>query len=387
MKKYKIILFIILLSLFSWIISSYFMINYYKKIWINEKTIEKTQNSEVINEDLKVISIRNIENEITTIAKTLSSWVVSIVIKKDLTLFRSNPWWFFYTPIWTVKKKVWWWTWFFITKDWIIITNKHVISDENAEYTIITSDWKEYNAKLLAKDPLTDLAIIKIDSDEEFTTIDIIENEENIQIWQFSIAIWNALAEFQNSVSLWVISGKNRNIDVWDWTKLTWLLQTDAAINPWNSWWPLVNLNWEVIWINTAIVGNSNSLGFSIPLSKRKVEYMLESINKYSEIKKPFIWINYLILNEQIKEELWVEVNYWAYILDREWSIVKWSQAEKSWLEIGDIILTVDWININLTNDLNSIIQNKIPWDILNLNVLKSNWKKKNIKLELWINK
>jgi serine protease Do len=384
MKTKVIILFVAIISIFSWLFWSFMMMFYFNNYYLtNTWSINNQPNKiEQIN---KFVTIWNIENEITNIVKNLSPWVVSIVIKKDLTLYKRDPWWFLNTPVWTFKTKVWWWTWFFVSKDGTIITNKHVIVDEDAEYSVITNDWEEYNATVLAIDPLTDLAIIKIDSFNEFKTLDFIEDEETINIWQFWIAIWNSLAEFQNSVSLWVISWKNRSIDVWDWVKLSWLLQTDAAINPWNSWGPLVNLSWEVIGINTAIVGNTNSLWFSIPLSKRKVEFILDSIKKYLEIKKPFIWINYLILHEWVKNELWVNVDYWAYIFDEEWSIVKWSQAEKAWLERWDIILEVNWIKVSLSNDLNGIIQNNIPGDILNLLLLKSNWEQKNVMLELWM--
>lgn len=387
MKINKIIIFFFFISLLSWLLGSFLMINIYKDFLISDLNLAKTNNNKIVKQDLKIVNVRDVETEITSLVKNISPWVVSIVIKKDLTLYKRDPWWFFNTPVWTIKRKIWWWTGFFITKDGYIITNKHVVSDNNSEYSVITNDQKEYSAKILSTDPLTDLAVIKIEpkNNEEFKTLDFIEHEENINIWQFWVAIWNSLAEFQNSVSLWVISWKNRNIDIWDWTKLAWLLQTDAAINPWNSWGPLVNLNWEVMWINTAIVNNTNSLWFSIPLSKRKIEYFLDSIKKYGEIKKPVIWINYLIINDSIKDQLWVDINYWAYILDQEWSVVKSSQAEKAWIEAWDIILSIDNIEINLTNDLKSIIQNKIPWDILNLSILKKDWEQKNIKLELWI--
>lgn len=385
MKTKIIIISVIFISLFSWLFWSFLMLTYFDNFYLTSTWIinnKSTNNFEQIN---KFVTIWNLENEITNIVKNLSPWVVSIVIKKNLTLYKRDPWWFLNTPVWTYKTKVWWWTWFFVSKDGTIITNKHVIVDEDAEYSVITNDWEEYSATVLAIDPLTDLAIIKIDSVNEFKTLDFIEDEETINIWQFWIAIWNSLAEFQNSVSLWVISWKNRSIDVWDWVNLSWLLQTDAAINPWNSWGPLVNLSWQVIGINTAIVSNTNSLWFSIPLSKRKVEFILDSIEKYSEIRKPFIWINYLIIYEWIQQDLWVSVDYWAYIMNEEWSIVKWSQAENAWLEKWDIILEINWTKVSLSNDLNSIIQNNIPGDKLDLLVLKSNWEQKNITLELWM--
>jgi len=134
-----------------------------------------------------------------------------------------------------------------VSQDGIILTNKHVISDPNAAYTVILSDGSEYDTTLLAIDPLNDLALIKIiDSEKSFIPLSIISETQDIQVGQFSIAVGNALAEFQNSVSLGIISGKDRTIEA-SGESLGGLIQTDAAINPGNSGGPLLDLNGNVI--------------------------------------------------------------------------------------------------------------------------------------------
>ncbi len=344
------------------------------------------QNGEIIKNG-KNISITDLQNEITQIVEDVSPSVVNIVINKDLTIYRNDPFNFFRQPVWSVNQKVGWWTGFFITSDGIILTNKHVISDTDAQYTVILKNWEEYPAKVLAVDPLSDLAVIKINSQNTFQPVEFIQQYEwensEIKIWQFAIAIWNALAEFQNSVALWVISGSNRTIEA-QWEKLSGLLQTDAAINPGNSGGPLVNLNGEVMWINTAISGNAQWIWFSIPLSKKKINYILESVEKYWEIKKPFIWINYVLLNQAWAKQLWVEYNYGAYILDEENSVVQWSSAQKAWIQAGDIILRVNNMKITQNNDLASLIQNKIPWESLELEIFRDD-EIINIYLTLWL--
>ena len=261
-------LLIVVFSIFWWILWSY----------ISETLIQNNENN-IVNKN-KSINIDELENQIINKVRELSPSIANVVIKKDLIIYRSDPFWFFQTPVWAIKRKVWGWTCFFITKDWILITNKHVISDRNAEYTVITNDNQEYNAKVLAIDPSNDLAILKINSENEFKPLSFVKDSDSwIKIWQFAIAIWNALAEFQNSVSLWVISWKDRTIEIWN-EKLIWLLQTDAAINPWNSWWPLINLDWKVMWINTAIVDGSQWIWFSIPLNEEKINSILDSIKK-----------------------------------------------------------------------------------------------------------
>lgn len=344
------------------------------------------QNGEIIKNG-KNISITDLQNEITQIVEDVSPSVVNIVINKDLTIYKNDPFNFFRQPVWSINQKVWGGTWFFITKDGIILTNKHVISDTDAQYTVILKDGEEYSAKILAVDPLSDLAVIKINSQNTFQPVDFIQQYEwensEIKIWQFAIAIWNALAEFQNSVALWVISGSNRTIEA-QGDKLSGLLQTDAAINPGNSGGPLVNLDWKVMWINTAISGNAQWIGFSIPLSHKKINYILESIEKYWEIKKPFIWINYVLLNQSWAKQLWVEYNYGAYILDEENSVVEWSSAQKFWIKPGDIILKVNDIKITQNNDLASFIQNRIPWESLELEIFRDD-EIINIFLTLWL--
>ena len=345
-------------------------------------------NIQNITKNNKNISITQLQSEITEIVKNVSPSVVNIVISKELTIYKNDPFNFFRQPVGSVQRKVWGWTGFFITKDGIILTNKHVIQDKNAQYTVILNNGEEYTAQILATDPITDLAVIKIETPQEVIPLEFIENYEwndsEIQIWQFAIATWNALAEFQNSVSLWVISWMNRTIEAEN-EKLSWLLQTDAAINPGNSGGPLINLDGKVMWINTAISWNAQWIGFSIPLSKTRVDFILESIQKYWEIKKPFIGISYYLLNADTAMNLGLSVGYWAYIRDEENSIIKNSSADKAWLKPGDIILEVDWVKITQSNDLISFIQNKTPGQKIELKVLQKNWNKKNIFLYLWI--
>lgn len=378
---------IILSSLVSWIIWSYVFL-YFMSPKLNN-VVTNTITKEIIK-DRKNITITELQSEVTKLVNSVGPSVVNIIIKKDIDLYRRDPWGFFEEKIWSVEKQIWGWSGFFVTKDGVIMTNKHVVADTKAKYTVVTNDGKEFDASVVALDPLTDLAIIKIDSPikKDFNVLNIIEDEKYINIGQFVIAIWNALWEFQNSVSFWVISWKNRSIVAsWNnlWTeKLTWLLQTDAAINPGNSWWPLLNLNWEIIGINTAIAGNGQWLGFSIPLSKKRIEYILKSIEKYWNIKRPFIWISYLPINDAIAQEIWLKVNYWAYIPKENWSIVSWSTAEKSGIKPGDIILEIDWIKISYENTIASIIQNKIPGDTINMKILNENGEEKIINLKLW---
>jgi S1-C subfamily serine protease len=165
--------------------------------------------------------------------------------------------------------------------------------------------------------------------------------------------------------------------------RLSWLLQTDTAINPWNSGWPLINLDWKVLAINTAIAGNSQNLWFAIPLSNQKVNYILKSIDESWKIKRAFLWIQYIPLNENIAKMYNLSQTSWNYIPEKETSIVAWSNAEKAGLKAWDIIIEVDNKKIDEKTNLSDFIQNKIPWDKITLKILDNNWQTRDITITL----
>ena len=330
----------------------------------------------------KNIEITDLQNTITKLVKEVSPSVVSIIIKKDLTLYRRDDFWFFQEPVGTVRQKVGGGSGFFITKDGKILTNKHVVADGNAEYVVVTNDGKEYEASVLARDPLTDLAVIQIKWKADFIPLEFVSKDDEINIWEFAIAIGNPLAEFQNSVSLWVVSGKNRSINEGE-VQLSNLIQTDAAINPWNSGGPLLNLDKKVMAINSAIVNGTEWLWFALAMSREKVDYMLSSIQKYGSIKKPFIWISSIALSPRVSQELKVKSDYGALIDTQKDSVLTGSPADVAGLKPGDIILKIDGEKLDMQNDLPSMIQNKIPWEKLELEVFDSKGNTKNVEVIL----
>ncbi len=310
--------------------------------------------------------------------------IVSIVISKDLVVYRSDPWGFFQQPSGTVRRQVGGGSGFFVKKDGTILTNKHVVSDPNAQYTVILSDGSEYLAKVLGLDPVNDLAVIKIEPTEtqkEFTPLPIVTDTQEVQIGQFVIAVGNALAEFQNSVALGIVSGKDRSIEA-EGTQLTGLLQTDAAINPGNSGGPLLNLSGSVVGINTAIASGGSGVGFAFGLTQNRVDYILKSLAEHGRIKRPFIGINYIPNSPGVAAELGLSVDTGVYVFDEAGSIVAGSSAQKAGVEPGDIILKVGEKEAS-GELLLHIIQNSLPGDILKLTLLKKSGETKEVSLTL----
>lgn len=403
----NIFLLSIIFSLFVSGFMSFFVYETRIKDELNNKTIilnnSKTDNSyknKITNEEVQQYeknkqNIVSLEQSVKYLAKKMSQSVVSIVISKDIQLYRTDPFWFFQEPSWVVKRKVGWWTGFFVNKDGLILTNKHVVSDPNAQYSIILNNWDEYVGKVIAVDPTTDLAIVQaLTSDGKKLSntqqVSFIKNSNNTEVWSFVIAIWNALAEFQNTVTFGVISWLGRSIEAWDqnWIsseQLTWLIQTDTAINPGNSWWPLVNLSGEVVWINTAIAQWANGLGFAIPLSENEVKHLITSVSKYGKITRPFIWIRYFSLNSSIAKQLKININYWDYIGSIDWQngVISWSPADKAWIMNEDVIIEVDGTKLTDWLSTKDIIKNKFPKDKVIIKVFRK-WEIKIIELVLW---
>ncbi|MEK9147490.1 MAG: trypsin-like peptidase domain-containing protein, partial [Patescibacteria group bacterium] len=232
----------------------------------------------------------SIENIIIDVVNRSINSVVSVVVSEDVPIyetfnrnpFENNPFFkeffgnnnFFDFGIpnqkqnGVEKKQTGAGTGFIIKSDGIVITNKHVVSSENAEYTIILNNGDKYEATVVARDPVNDLAIMKIkESDKEFPVLPL-GDYSKIKLGQTVIAIGNALGEFSNTVSRGIISGLSRSITAsikfGQSENLSGIIQTDTAINPGNSGGPLLNLNGEVIGVNTAIAQGAQSIGFAI---------------------------------------------------------------------------------------------------------------------------
>ncbi len=271
---------------------------------------------------------------------------------------------------------------FIITNDGYIVTNKHVVSDLKAEYVVFLNDGTKYNAKVIAQDPLEDFALLKIEA-SNLKALSL-GNSDSLQLGQSVIAIGNALGEFQNTISVGVISGLNRSITASGGNtkaeKLTNLLQTDAAINRGNSGGPLLSLNGKVIGMNTAIVASAQNIGFAIPINKIKTT--IEQAVKTGRITVPFIGVYYVQLDKIQAETRKLDVDYGALLVSDQGAsaILKDSPAQKAGLKEGDIILTVNGEKITSKSPLSSVVRKYKPNETIVLEVKRG---KETMKINL----
>lgn len=302
--------------------------------------------------------------------KKVSPGVVSVVISKYLPKMKATmpspfpfPFAFGQGDGEKEKTRVGGGSGFIVHPDGLVLTNKHVVFDPEAEYAVVTEDFKEYAARVISRDPINDIAVLKINA-AKLPTVQL-GNSHRIELGQTVIAIGNALGMFTNTVSKGIVSGLSRTISAslgsgGETEHLRGVLQTDVAINQGNSGGPLITLDGEAIGINTAIIYGAQNIGFAIPINWAKQD--LEDIIKHGRIIKPFLGLMYLMLNEKIKNQYGLPVDHGALVvrethIPNSVAIVPGSPADKAGLKENDIITAIENEEIKADQDLRDLLQ------------------------------
>ena len=275
---------------------------------------------------------------------------------------------------------------FIISSDGYVITSRHVVADKEADYTVILEPKKKYPAKVLARDPINDIAILKI-KDKRLPSLELGDSNK-IELGEEVVAIGNALGEFHDTLSSGIVSGLSRYIQATDRMtrqaeRLRGLIQTDAAINPGNSGGPLVDMGGKVIGVNTAVVMGAQNIGFAIPINYAKKD--LEELKKYGKIRIPFLGVKYVLLTKEVAEKNKLSVKYGALIVREtlgESAVIKGSAADKAGLKEFDIILEAKGKKITVKDPLSHILQKCQIGEEIELKILREK-EKINLKVKL----
>jgi len=226
---------------------------------------------------------------------------------------------------------------FIVSADGLVVTNKHVVADTQAKYRVITKDDKEHEVKKIYRDPVNDLAILKIDA-SGLKPVDLGDSDK-LKVGQFVIAIGTALGQFRHTVTTGVISGLGRGITAGSpfegyVERLDNVVQTDAAINPGNSGGPLLNSAGQVIGVNVAVAIEGQNIGFALPINL--VKESLANFEKTGKFERPFLGVRYRMISQDLA--LLNDVPQGAYVVE----VVEGSPADKAGIKEGDIITKFD---------------------------------------------
>ena len=261
----------------------------------------------------------------------------------------------------------------FDSNGWIL-TNKHVVDGATA-LQVRLADSRTFDGTVYGIDPLTDLAIVKIDA-TGLPTVKIGSSGE-LKIGQMAIAIGDPLGNFENTVTTGVVSGLGRQIQAGGATdvsgeQLNNLIQTDAAINPGNSGGPLLNSSGEVIGINTAVAGSAQGIGFAIPIDVARP--LMEQAVAGKPLSRPWIGVYYQPVTKQLAKDEGLSVEAGALVkapADAGTAVLTGGPAAKAGVKDGDVIVAVDGTMVDATHDLSTLILPHAPGEKVTLIVVR----------------
>ena len=235
---------------------------------------------------------------------------------------------------------------FIIDENGIVITNNHVIKGADDIYVKANGD-KDYKATIIGADPLSDIAVLKIETKDKFKPVKF-GNSDKARIGDWVVAIGNPFG-LGGTVTAGIVSARNRSIGL---SRYEDYIQTDASINQGNSGGPLFNLDGDVIGINTAILGQSGSIGIGFAIPSNSAQKVIDQLIKFGETKRGWLGVRIQVVTEEIAESLKLDKPRGALVA----SVAKGSPSNKGGIKDGDVILEFDGKLINEMKELPKIV-------------------------------
>ena len=269
---------------------------------------------------------------------------------------------------------------FIYDKSGLILTNRHVVADAD-QVTVVLKDGRQLDGEVLGSDALTDVAVVRIKA-ENLPTLTL-GDSESIQPGEWAIAIGNPLG-LDNTVTVGIISATGRSSsEVGIPDQRVNFIQTDAAINPGNSGGPLLNQSGEVIGVNTAIISNAQGLGFAIPIAL--ANRIADQLAKNGSVSRAYIGVKMVNLSPSVIEQLKRQNPDFKTTSEKGVlvvEVIRNSPAQASGLENGDVIRSINGKAITDSNQVQQIVENSAPGDVLRMEV-DHEGKNRNLQLTL----
>ncbi len=308
---------------------------YMGAVWRGGQASNPTVQKQTVSSESQLIS---------QIAKTVGASVVSIDVQAQV----STPTIFGFNQIINQQAAG---TGFIASSDGIVVTNRHVVAGATTVSVTLADGTRLTGVSVIGQTPATsslDVAFLKINDakGKKLTPVNLGDSSK-MEVGDRVVAIGNALGQFQNTVTSGIISGYGRSLTAGDQSSassesLTDLFQTDAAINPGNSGGPLVNINGEVIGLNTAVASGAQNIGFSIPIND--VKGLINTVLAKGKLELPFLGVHYVPLTPDIAYQYNLSVNRGAYVVSGDGSpaVLPDSPAAKAGIQEKDVITKVN---------------------------------------------
>lgn len=303
------------------------------------------------------------EQNISDVVAKVSPSVVSIVTEAEATMF----------PFGGSSTEQGAGTGIIVSENGHIMTNKHVVEGVDTVGVVLTDGTRYENVEVLGTDPLNDIAFLKIPDVNDLVPAEL-GDSTSVRVGQKVIAIGNSLGQYQNTVTSGIISGTGRPVSAQAGNSvetLTDLIQTDAAINPGNSGGPLLNLQGQVIGINTAIAADAQGIGFAIPIGATKG--MLKSVLAGEGVERAFLGINYIPVTADTADRFNLSVKEGAYVYNGEdrSAVASNSPAAKAGIKNEDVIIKVGDIEVGDRGSVASLVGEYAPGDTIQLTLVR----------------
>ncbi len=267
-----------------------------------------------------------------------------------------------------------------ISNDGYIVTNEHVIKDAEL-IEVLTNDNKEYEARLIGKDPTTDLALLKIEGDQ--LPFLMFGNSDSLQIGEWVMAIGNPF-RLQSTVTAGIVSAKARSINILSPQGIESFIQTDAAVNPGNSGGALINTRGDLLGINSAIMSNSGKYeGYSFAIPANLAKKIIYDLKEFGAVQRGWMGITIINMNAEKARQLGVEAVEGVYLE----LVSKDGAAKEAGLKRRDLLTTVNGIKTNSVPSFMEQIAQFRPGDVVNIGFIRDGQKKEaKVKLRNQLN-
>lgn len=381
----KHILFIIVLNIFLVLLWAILI------RWITNKRLQSFGNSVTSTmgntmSDTKSSNLSTLQSYLIQSIEHAKTSVVSITASKDVKFYVDDP--SQLNGPGSVHQQiaqVGWWSGIIVSKNGYILTNKHVVQDTWAKYSVILADGRTYNVDKIRFDDLLDLAILKIIDSEGVSPKDLqvatfLPIDTQVDVGQFALTIGNTLSKYPNTVTLWIIGGKSKKLTINGNNLYIWLYQTDAQANPGNSGWPLIDIDGNIIGMTTAI-DEWEGLTFALPLSQEFIAWTLKSIETFWSISRPIIGIQYVEITPTLQAEKKINIANGIYIKD----VISDLPAREAWLQVDDSIVSINGKEISHHLPFLYQLYTFIPGDTVSLHIVRGG-KPIDLQIVLWWN-